>query len=143
MSRRFKEVAEGDSYYEAVLYFGEVLNPFSYVDSVLLDRSPEKLKAKAEHALVGSILYGVPAYGSWLLGGGGATPGARGAPPGFRAMIGVKQHIQKTVVGAAAQTVRRLPGAVALAVLYGIGHGLQSAYYDLSGMHIGDLRFVR
>ena len=39
--------------------------------------------------------------------------------------------------------VRKLPGAFALAALYGIGHGLQSAYHSLSGMHIGDIRFVR
>ena len=38
---------------------------------------------------------------------------------------------------------RKLPGAFALAALYGIGHGLQSAYYSLSGMHIGDIRFSR
>jgi hypothetical protein len=120
------------------------LNPLSYLDSVIVDPSREKVAAKSEHALVGSALFGIPSYGMWLLSGGGATPAAaRGARPGMMAIYGVKQHIQKTFVGAAVNTARRLPGAVALAVLFGIGQGLQSAYYEYSGMHIGDIRFVR
>ena len=141
MALRAKDLEDNE---DVFWYYAEVLNPLSYLDSFILDPSEEKIQAKAEHAIVGSALFGIPSYGMWLLSGGGATPAAaRGARPGMLAIYGVKQHIQKTVVGAAVTTARRLPGAVALAVLYGIGHGLQSAYYDLSGMHIGDLRFVR
>ena len=141
MPRRAKDLEDNE---DVFWYYTEVLNPLSYLDSVIVDPSVEKVQAKAEHAFVGSALFGIPSYGMWLLSGGGATPAAAcGARPGMMAIYGVKQHIQKTVLGAAVTTARRLPGAVALAVLYGIGHGLQSAYYDLSGMHIGDLRFVR
>ncbi len=140
MARRAKDLEDNE---DVFWYYTEVLNPLSYLDSVIIDPSEEKIKAKGEHFVAGTALFGIPTYATWLLGGGGATAGARGARPGMLAMYGVKQHIHKTVVGAAVQTARRLPGAVALAVLFGIGHGLQSAYHDLSGMHIGDLRFVR
>jgi hypothetical protein len=40
-------------------------------------------------------------------------------------------------------TVRRTPGMIAMAVLYGAGHVLQDLYHGLSGMYIGDMRFHR
>ena len=38
---------------------------------------------------------------------------------------------------------RRIPAVTAATVLYGVVSYLQDAYFDLSGMHIGDMRFVR
>ena len=44
---------------------------------------------------------------------------------------------------AAMFAVRRTPGMIAGAALFGAGMWLQSMYYDLSGMYIGDIRFSR
>lgn len=39
--------------------------------------------------------------------------------------------------------IRRTPGMIASAALVGMGLYLQNAYYNLSGMYIGDIRFNR
>lgn len=51
----------------------------------------------------------------------------------------IAQHAARGAVGAA----KRIPGAIALGVLYGAGNILQGMYHDLSGMFIGDLRWHR
>jgi hypothetical protein len=67
LARRAKDLEDSE---DVFWYYTEVLNPLSYLDSVILDPSEEKVKAKAEHALVGSALFGIPSYGMWLLSGG-------------------------------------------------------------------------
>ncbi len=49
----------------------------------------------------------------------------------------------RTAGRAALFTIRRTPGAIAAAALVGTGLFLQDLYHDLSGMHIGDIRFNR
>lgn len=44
---------------------------------------------------------------------------------------------------AGAYIARRIPAITAMGVLYAAGNYLQSLQFDLSGMHIGDIRFVR
>ena len=51
----------------------------------------------------------------------------------------IAHHTGRALVG----SVKRLPGAIAMAALYGAGHVLQDMYHGLSGMFIGDIRWHR
>ena len=129
LARRAKNLEDNE---DVFWYFAEVLNPLSYLDSVILDPTTEKISAKGEHAAVAAGLFGIPVYATWLLSGGGATPvAARGARPGMLAMYAAKQHIQKTVLVGATRAVRK---SLPVALVTGMYLGVRGYYHHLASL---------
>lgn len=79
---------------------------------------------------------------SWMVGQSG---------PGFWVRQAIRYENFKTTVRAGHRVLRPIivgasrltPHALFYGALYGSGRYLQSAYHDLSGMYIGDIRFSR
>lgn len=135
--------------YDFLIYGFEIVNPLGYV-MIAFDDDPD-LVEKAEHAL---ILGGSVATAFHLVTAMGTGGYWANLPPGAKARFFAQKKFLGDLTVAAARTagkaahrgvgvVRRHPGVIAASVLFGAGMFLQDLYHDLSGMHIGDMRFVR
>ena len=116
----------------------ELMSPLNTYELV---REPT-LENLVKSAYMPSMAYIGYTGASWMVGQSG---------PGFWVRQAIRYENVRATVRAGRQLLRpaiaglaRLtPHALFYGALYGSGRYLQSAYHDLSGMYIGDIRFSR